>query len=91
MDATLLVIDPGGVPIDREPRPLDGWMFASEAEMERFPAEICAPARNAERDHGRPFAAAVGAPAAGRPGFATHRFRTPEQLARDLAARGLLA
>jgi hypothetical protein len=86
----LVVFDPGGVPMDREPCPLDGRIFASEAIVERFPAEIRTPARNAERDHVWPFAAAVTALAAGRPGFATRRFRAPEQLAPDVAARRML-
>jgi len=56
---TLVVFDLGGVLIDWEPRRLYRRIFAEEAAMERFLAEICTPAWNAELDRGRPFAEAV--------------------------------
>ena len=66
-------------------------MSAEEAIVERFPAETATPARNAGLDHGRPFSPAVAEVApAERPGFPTHRSRTAERIARDLAAWRLL-
>jgi hypothetical protein len=66
-------------------------MSAEEAIVERFLAEIGTPAWTAGRDRSRPFAEAVAelAPAE-RPGFPTHRSRTAERIARDLAAWRLL-
>ncbi len=54
-----MVFDLGGVPIDREPRRLYRRIFAEEAAMERFLAEICTRAWNAELERGRPLAEAV--------------------------------
>ncbi len=59
MDGTLVVFDLGGVLIDWEPRRLYRKLFAEEAAMERFLAEVCTPAWNAELDRGRPFAPAI--------------------------------
>ncbi len=55
----LVIFDLGGVLIDWEPRRLYRKIFAEEAAMERFLAEICTPEWNAELDRGRPFAQAV--------------------------------
>lgn len=70
MDETLVVFDLGGVLIDWEPRRLYRKLFAEEAAMERFLAEICTPAWNAELDRGRPFAEAVAELAARHPDHA---------------------
>lgn len=59
MDETLVVFDLGGVLIDWEPRRLYRKLFADEAAMERFLAEICTSAWNAELDRGRSFAEAI--------------------------------
>jgi 2-haloacid dehalogenase len=67
VDETLVVFDLGGVLIDWEPRRLYRRIFAEEAAMERFLAEVCTPAWNAELDRGRPFAEAVAELAARHP------------------------
>jgi 2-haloacid dehalogenase len=54
-----VIFDLGGVLIDWNPRHLYRALFAGEAEMEHFLAEVCAPAWNLEMDRGRPFAEGV--------------------------------
>jgi 2-haloacid dehalogenase len=56
---TAVVFDLGGVLVDWNPRHLYRRLFADEAEMERFLAEITTPAWNLEQDRGRPFAEAI--------------------------------
>ena len=56
---TAVVFDLGGVLIDWNPRYLYRQLFADEAEMERFLAEVTTPAWNLEQDRGRPFAEAI--------------------------------
>jgi 2-haloacid dehalogenase len=53
---TAVVFDLGGVLVDWNPRYLYRRLFAEEAEMERFLAEVTTPAWNLEQDRGRPFA-----------------------------------
>lgn len=55
----VLVFDIGGVLIDWDPRHLYRRLFAQEAAMEAFLAEVCTPAWNLSLDAGRPFAEAV--------------------------------
>jgi len=55
-----VVFDLGGVLIDWDPRYLYRQLFdGDEAGMERFLAEVCTPAWNAEQDAGRPWTEAV--------------------------------
>jgi 2-haloacid dehalogenase len=56
---TAVVFDLGGVLIDWDPRHLYRKLFADEAEMERFLAEVTSQAWNLEQDRGRPFAEAI--------------------------------
>jgi 2-haloacid dehalogenase len=56
---TAVVFDLGGVLIDWNPRHLYRSLFADEAEMERFLAEVTTQAWNHEQDRGRPFAEAI--------------------------------
>jgi len=53
---TAVVFDLGGVLVDWNPRHLYRRLFADEAAMERFLAEVTTPAWNLEQDRGRPFA-----------------------------------
>ncbi|RMG73324.1 MAG: HAD family phosphatase [Bacteroidetes bacterium] len=54
-----IVFDLGGVLIDWNPRYLYRKIFATEAEMERFLAEVCTLSWNHEQDAGRTLAAAT--------------------------------
>ncbi len=54
-----VVLDIGGVLIDWNPHHLYRALFAEEAAMESFLAEVCTDAWNACQDAGRPFAEAV--------------------------------
>ncbi len=54
-----VVWDVGNVLIRWDPRFLYRRLFATEAEMERFLAEICTDAWNVEQDRGRPWAEAI--------------------------------
>ena len=56
---TTVIFDLGGVLIDWDPRYLYRSLFADEAAMERFLAEICSPEWNLSLDSGRSFAEAV--------------------------------
>lgn len=56
---TTVIFDLGGVLIDWDPRYLYRSLFADEAAMERFLAEICSPEWNLSLDSGRSFAQAV--------------------------------
>lgn len=56
---TTVIFDLGGVLIDWDPRYLYRSLFADEAAMERFLAEICSPEWNLSLDRGRSFAEAV--------------------------------
>jgi 2-haloacid dehalogenase len=56
---TAVVFDLGGVLVDWDPRHLYRKLFADEAEMERFLAEVTTQAWNLEQDRGRPFAEAI--------------------------------
>jgi 2-haloacid dehalogenase len=56
---TAVVFDLGGVLIDWNPRHLYRSLFADEAQMERFLAEVTTQAWNLEQDRGRPFAEAI--------------------------------
>jgi 2-haloacid dehalogenase len=56
---TTVVFDLGGVLIDWDPRHLYRKLFADEAEMERFLAQVTTQAWNLEQDRGRPFAEAI--------------------------------
>ena len=55
----VVVFDLGGVLIDWNPRHLYRKLFADEATMEWFLAEVCHGAWNLEQDRGRTFAAAI--------------------------------
>lgn len=57
--ARAVIFDLGGVLIDWNPRYLYRSLFAEEAEMERFLAEVCPPAWNLSLDAGRPFEEAI--------------------------------
>ncbi len=52
-----MVFDLGGVLLDWDPRHLYRKLFADEAAMERFLAEICSPGWHAPHDRGTPTAA----------------------------------
>ena len=56
---TAVIFDLGGVLIDWNPRHLYRRLFADEAEMERFLADVVSPAWNLEQDRGRPFAEGI--------------------------------
>lgn len=55
----LVVFDLGNVLIDWDPRHLYRKIFADEAAMERFLAEVCSPAWNVMQDAGRTVAEAT--------------------------------
>ncbi len=79
-----IIFDLGGVLIDWNPRHLYRTLFADEAEMERFLAEVCTPAWNLEQDRGRPWAQAIAELSAQHPEkaelIAAYRARWPEML-----------
>ncbi len=79
-----VIFDLGGVLIDWNPRHLYRTLFADEAEMERFLAEVCTPAWNLEQDRGRPWAQAIAELSAQHPEkaelIAAYRQRWPEML-----------
>ncbi|WP_114376877.1 HAD family hydrolase [Elioraea thermophila] len=79
-----VIFDLGGVLIDWNPRHLYRKLFADEAEMERFLAEVCTPAWNLEQDRGRPWAQAIAELSACHPDqaelIAAYRGRWPEML-----------
>lgn len=54
-----VVFDVGGVLVDWDPRHLYRKLLPDEAAVERFLAEVCTTAWNAEQDLGRPWAEAV--------------------------------
>jgi 2-haloacid dehalogenase len=54
-----VIFDLGGVLIDWDPRYLYRTLFADEAAMERFLAEVTTPEWNAAQDAGRPWTEAV--------------------------------
>lgn len=54
-----VVFDLGGVLVDWDPRYLYRALLPSEAEVERFLAEVCTPEWNAAQDAGRSWAEAV--------------------------------
>lgn len=58
-DKPVVVFDLGGVLIDWNPRHLYRKLFADEATMEWFLAEVCHNEWNREQDGGRLFAAAI--------------------------------
>jgi 2-haloacid dehalogenase len=64
-----VVFDLGGVLIDWDPRHLYRKLFADEAEMELFLAEICSPAWHAPHDRGVPTAASCAELASRHPRF----------------------
>lgn len=68
--ASIAVFDVGNVLIDWDPRYLYRKIFADEAKMEWFLAEVCTPAWNIEQDRGRPFAEAVAERIAKFPDYA---------------------
>jgi len=59
MAVDTVVFDVGNVLIRWDPRFLYRRLFDAEAEMERFLAEICTDAWNAEQDRGRTWAEAI--------------------------------
>ena len=65
---TAVIFDLGGVLIDWDPRYLYRTLFAEEAAMERFLADVATPEWNAAQDAGRPWADAVEVLAARFPG-----------------------
>jgi 2-haloacid dehalogenase len=67
-----VVFDLGGVLIDWNPRYVYRSMFDDEESMERFLADVCSPAWNAEQDAGRPWADAVSVLVAEYPEFESH-------------------
>jgi len=70
MPVTTVVFDIGNVLLDWDPRHLYRKLFADEAAMERFLAEVCTPDWNREQDGGRPWAEAVAALSAAHPDHA---------------------
>jgi 2-haloacid dehalogenase len=56
---TTVIFDLGGVLIDWDPRHLYRSLFADEASMEAFLAEVATPAWNERQDAGRPWAEAI--------------------------------
>ena len=67
MPIEAVVFDIGGVLLDWDPRHLYRRLVDDEEELERFLAEVCTPAFNAELDAGRPFDEACAALAAEHP------------------------
>jgi 2-haloacid dehalogenase len=67
MPRPTIVFDLGGVLIDWNPRHLYRKLFADDAAMEWFLAEVCHSAWNEEQDRGRSFAAAIEEAAARHP------------------------
>jgi 2-haloacid dehalogenase len=59
MPRRVVVFDLGGVLLDWDPRHLYRKLFADEASMEAFLAEVCTVEWNERQDAGRPFAEAV--------------------------------
>ena len=59
MTRRAVVFDLGGVLLDWNPRHLYRKLFADEASMEAFLADVCTPAWNERQDAGRPFDDAV--------------------------------
>jgi 2-haloacid dehalogenase len=66
-----VVFDLGGVLIDWNPRHLYRKLFADEAAMERFLAEVCTAHWNERQDAGRPWAEAVAQLSAEHPAHAS--------------------
>jgi 2-haloacid dehalogenase len=83
-----VVFDLGGVLVDWNPRHLYRGLFESEAEMERFLAEVTSSEWNALQDEGRPFAEAIEALAREHPGkrelIEAYFARWPEMLAGEV-------
>ncbi len=81
----VIVFDLGGVLIDWNPRHLYRKLFDDEAMMERFLADVCAPAWNAEQDRGRTWADAIAELSARYPDYRqlieAYRLRWEEMLA----------
>ena len=71
-DFTTVVFDLGGVLIDWNPRYLYRQLFADEAAMEDFLAQVCTPAWNDEQDAGRSLAEATALLIAAHPHHAHH-------------------
>jgi len=67
-----IIFDMGGVLIDWNPRYLYRKLFANEAEMEWFLAEVCTQDWNVQQDAGRPFAEGVAALTAQFPAHTSH-------------------
>ena len=85
MPAPAVIFDLGGVLIDWNPRHLYRKLLpGDEAAMERFLAEICSPAWNAELDGGRPFSDGVRELSERHPEYArlieAYHTRWPEML-----------
>jgi 2-haloacid dehalogenase len=89
-----VVWDLGGVLIDWDPRHLYRQVFADEAEMEWFLAEVCHPEWNETQDAGRPFAAgiaeAVGRHPAYRDQIEAFFARWPEMVAGEVEGSAAL-
>jgi 2-haloacid dehalogenase len=64
-----VVFDLGGVLLDWDPRHLYRKLFADDAEMELFLADICSPAWHAPHDRGVPTAASCAELASSHPPF----------------------
>jgi 2-haloacid dehalogenase len=64
-----VVFDLGGVLLDWNPRHLYRTLFAEEAEMERFLAEVCTPTWHAAHDRGASTAASCAELASRHPEF----------------------
>jgi len=67
MQRRVVVFDLGGVLLEWDPRHLYRKLFADEAAMESFLAEVCTTEWNERQDAGRPFAEAVAELAAAHP------------------------
>ena len=84
----VVVFDLGGVLVDWDPRHLYRKLFDDPAAMERFLADICAPAWNSEQDAGRSWAEGTALLRARHPGHAAlidaYHHRWPEMIAGDI-------
>jgi 2-haloacid dehalogenase len=82
---TTVIFDLGGVLIEWDPRHLYRSLFADEASMEAFLAEVATPAWNERQDAGRPWAEAIAELAERHPDqrelIEAYHARWPEMLA----------
>src|SRR5262249_24904660 len=94
LDVKAVVFDIGGVLLDWDPRHLYRNLFADEATMEGFLAEICTPAWHAAHDRGLPTAPSCVALAGAHPEFAREIMawaeRSEEMVAGDIPGTAII-